>query len=164
MAPPAAGRAVLLWAGLAIRLGAAAIWLTAGAAKLADLDTFRGEVGAYDVLPSSLVDPVAYTLPLLELALGLYLVAGLLVRQAAAVSVVLLLVFVVAQTQAWARGLSIECGCFGGLDRESVGLRTILRDVALSLPSLVLLVRPARNLSLDRRLLGRPDRFAGETS
>jgi uncharacterized membrane protein YphA (DoxX/SURF4 family) len=154
---------VLPWAGLAIRLAAAAIWLAAGATKLADLDAFRGEVGAYDVLPSSLVDAVAYALPLLELMLGLYLLAGLLLRQAAALSVVLLLVFVAAQAQAWARGLSIECGCFGGLDRDRVGLVTILRDVALSLPSIVLLVRPARSVSLDRRFLGRPDRFAGET-
>lgn len=89
-------------------------------------------MAAYAVLPSSLVDPTAYALPLVDLALGLYFLAGLLVRQVAALSVALLLVFGAVQAQAWARGLSIECGCFGGIDQGTIELGKILRDLALS--------------------------------
>jgi uncharacterized membrane protein YphA (DoxX/SURF4 family) len=154
----------LPWIGLAVRLIAAGIWLVAGGAKLGDLTAFKQEVAAYDVAPSSLVDVIAYGLPLLELGLGIYLVLGLLVRPAAVLSVALMLVFIGVQSQAWARGLSIQCGCFGSLSRETVGAGTIVRDVALALPSLLLLIWPARRLSLDQRLLGRPDMFAAGTA
>ncbi|HEY3068696.1 MAG TPA: MauE/DoxX family redox-associated membrane protein [Gaiellaceae bacterium] len=150
---------VFPWIGLAVRLAAAGIWLVAGVAKIAGLTAFKAEVAAYDVAPSTLVEPIAYSLPFIEVALGAYLAVGLLVRPAAALSVALMLLFIGVQAQAWARGLSIECGCFGGLSRETVGAGSIARDVALSLPSLLLLIRPARHLSLDRRLLGHADAF-----
>ena len=154
----------LPWVGLAVRLIAAGIWLVSGAAKLADLTAFKQEVAAYEVPPSSLVDVVAYGLPLLEVGLGVYLAIGLLVRPAALLSVALMLLFIGVQAQAWARGLSIQCGCFGSLSRETVGAGSIVRDIALALPSVLLLLRPARHLSLDQRLLGRPDAFAGRTA
>jgi uncharacterized membrane protein YphA (DoxX/SURF4 family) len=143
-----------------VRLAAAAIWLVAGIAKLADLTSFKQEVAAYDVLPSALVEPVAYALPFVEVSLGVYLLVGLLVRPAALLSTALMLLFIGVQAQAWARGLSIECGCFGSLSKETVGAGSIARDIALALPGLVLLIWPARRLSLDRRLLEKPDAFA----
>jgi uncharacterized membrane protein YphA (DoxX/SURF4 family) len=153
----------LPWIGLAIRLSAAAIWLVAGVAKIADLTAFRQEVAAYDVAPSILVDPIAYALPFLEIALGIYFALGLLVRPAAALSLALMLLFIGVQAQAWARGLSIQCGCFGRLSKETVGMESVVRDVLLTIPSLVLVLKPARHLSLDRRLLGRPDAFASKS-
>ena len=113
------------------------------------------------MLPHTFVAPFAYALPFVELALGLYLAFGFLVRPAAALATVLMAVFIAAEAQAWARGLTLDCGCFGTLAKQQVGPWTIVRDVALALPTLVLVVRPARRLSLDRRLLQLPDRFAG---
>jgi uncharacterized membrane protein YphA (DoxX/SURF4 family) len=152
--------AVWPWLGLAVRLAAAAIWLFAGITKLTGLRQFRTEVAAYDLLPHALVGPFAYALPFVEAAAGLYLLAGLLVRPAAILTSVLLAAFLVAQGQAWARGLSLDCGCFGSLAPSTVGFWTVARDVALGLPGLLLAFRPARLLSLDRRLLGLEDRFA----
>jgi uncharacterized membrane protein YphA (DoxX/SURF4 family) len=149
----------LPWLGLAVRLGAAAIWLVAGVSKLADLEHFHAQVQAYKLLPGGLEAPSAYALPFVEVGFGLYLALGLLVRPAAILACGLMLVFVAAMAQAWARGLSLDCGCFGSLARESVGLGTILRDAALGLPSLALALWPARLLSVDRAWLGRPDRF-----
>jgi uncharacterized membrane protein YphA (DoxX/SURF4 family) len=148
------------WLGLALRLGAAAIWLVAGAAKLADLQQFHAEVHAYKLLPGALEAPFAYGLPIVEVAVGLYLALGLLVRPAALFATLLMLAFIAAMAQARARGLSLDCGCFGSLSQQPVGLGTIARDAALGIPTLILLLRPARFASLDRRLLGRPDRFA----
>jgi len=143
--------------GLAIRLTAAAVWLVAGLAKLADLEQFHAQVQAYELEPSALEAPFAYALPFVEVGLGLYLAAGLLVRGAAALSCALMVLFVVAMAQAWARGLSLDCGCFGTLARRPIGFWTIARDTALGLPGLVMLVRPSRLLSLDSRLLRRRD-------
>ena len=153
-------RSALPWIGLAIRLAAAAVWLVSGVAKIADLQHFEAQVQAYKLLPHALEAPFAYALPFVEAGLGLYLAVGLLVRGAAAFSVVLMILFIAAMAQAWARGLSLDCGCFGTLAKERVGLGTILRDAALGIPGLIMLIRPSRFLSLDRRLLGRRDRWA----
>ena len=42
-------------------------------------------------------------------------------RPAAWLSLGLLVIFTVAQAQAWARGLAIDCGCFGAIDVKRVG-------------------------------------------
>jgi len=148
------------WIGLAIRVVAAAIWLVAGVAKVADLAHFHDQVRAYDVLPHALVGPFAYALPFLEVGLGLYLLVGLWIRPVAIVACALMVIFIVAQAQAWYRGLVLDCGCFGAISQQKVGLTTILRDAALGLPSLAMAIWPARLLSLDAYWLGRPNRFA----
>ncbi len=153
-------RSALPWIGLATRLLAAAVWLVAGVSKIADLEHFHAQVHAYKLLPGALEAPFAYALPFVEVGLGLYLAVGLLIRGAAALSVVLMIVFIAAMAQAWARGLSLDCGCFGSLAKEKIGLGTILRDAALGIPGLIMLIRPAGFLSLDRRLLGRRDSWA----
>jgi uncharacterized membrane protein YphA (DoxX/SURF4 family) len=149
------------WIGLAVRMAAAAIWLVSGVAKVVDLSSFEAQVQAYKLLPGGLEAPFAFALPLVEIALGLYLLVGLLVRPVAILASVLMLLFIVAMAQAWARGLSLDCGCFGTLARERVGLGTILRDAALGVPSLVIALWPARQWSLDALVLGRPDEFGG---
>jgi uncharacterized membrane protein YphA (DoxX/SURF4 family) len=147
------------WIGLAVRVAAVAIWTVSGAAKVVDLSHFETQVQAYKLLPGGLGAPFAYALPFVEIALGLYLLVGLLVRPAAIFACLLMVVFIAAMVQAWARRLSLDCGCFGTLAHERVGLATILRDAALGLPSLVLALWPARRWSLDALWLGRPDEF-----
>jgi uncharacterized membrane protein YphA (DoxX/SURF4 family) len=147
------------WLGLAVRLVAAAVWLVAGVAKLTDVTAFEQQLSGYQLLSDGLVEPIAYGLPLLEIVLGAYLAAGALVRPAAIASSLLMCLFIAAQAQAWARGLAIDCGCFGNLQREHVGAGSVLRDVGLLVPSAILVWRPARRLSVDERLLGLPDRF-----
>jgi uncharacterized membrane protein YphA (DoxX/SURF4 family) len=146
-------RELLPWVGLAVRLTAAGIWLFAGLTKLADLDGFRAQVDAYQVLPH-------YGLPLVEVAIGGYLLVGAMVRPTAILACVLMVIFLVAEAQAWARGLSIDCGCFGTTVQTQVGATTILRDIALGVPSALMAWRPARKLSVDASLLGRDDAFA----
>jgi len=147
--------------GLAIRLAAAAVWIAAGAAKIPQLDSFRDLVARYGVLPPGLAAPFAYVLPFFEIGLGLYLAAGLFVRGSALAGSLLLFVFLAAQGQAWARGLVLDCGCFGTAVQSTVGPLTILRDVGLGIPTFLMLAFPARAVSLDRRLFGAEDRFGG---
>jgi uncharacterized membrane protein YphA (DoxX/SURF4 family) len=141
--------------GLAARLAAGGIWLAAGIAKALDFDAFRVQLEGYDVLPHATVSWVAYGLPLLEIVLGGYLIVGLLVRPAAWLSLGLLVVFIAAQAQAWARGLAIDCGCFGTVDVQRVGAGTILRDLLLSIPTVVVLALGGGRYALDA-LLRRP--------
>ena len=145
---------VLSWLGFAVRLGAAAVWILAGAAKIPQIQSFRVLVQRYGILPDALSGPFSYILPFFELAIGLYLAMGLFVRGTALVGTVLFAVFLAAQASAWIRGISLDCGCFGAIAEETVGPLTILRDFGLGIPTFLMLLFPARALSLDQRLFG----------
>ncbi len=147
---------VLDLVGTLARLGLAAVWLVSGTLKAIDLDQTVVAVRAYDVLPRAGVDVVAAVLPFVEIALGLLLLLGIGTRLVAVVSGVLLLTFMAGVTQAWARGLSIDCGCFGGGGAVAPGatayLQEIVRDTGFLALAAWLVVRPRTLLSLDARL------------
>jgi uncharacterized membrane protein YphA (DoxX/SURF4 family) len=160
--------------GTLARLGLAAVWLISGAVKISDTGQTYIAVKAYDVLPSSLVGPVATAMPLLELVLGVFLLVGLGTRLVAMASGLLLLVLIAAIAQSWARGLSIDCGCFGGGGQVSAGQtqypQEIARDTGFLLLAVWLLVRPRTLFSLDGWLgwgrgnsLALPDDYSGES-
>src|SRR5687768_12512522 len=101
------------WFGLAARLVVGTVWVVAGLLKLPDPAENVRAVRAYQLLPEAVVPAVGYALPILELLLGICLVLGLLTRLNAVLSGVLLVGFIIGIASAWARGLEIECGCFG---------------------------------------------------
>ncbi|MGH3773396.1 MAG: MauE/DoxX family redox-associated membrane protein [Pseudonocardiaceae bacterium] len=142
------------------RLGLAAVFLVSGALKAVDPAQTRIAVSAYEVLPPSLVGPVATALPLVELALGTLLLAGAFTRWVALASAVLLLVLMTAVAQSWARGLSIDCGCFGGGGAVAKGSthypQELARDAGIVLLALWLLVLPRTALSVDGWLRAGP--------
>ena len=156
-------RRPLPWLCFAIRCGAAAVWIVAGIAKLPQIESFHALVERYGILPHFLAAPFAYVLPFLEIFLGLYLAAGLFVRGTALVGTLLFAVFLAAQIQAWARGIQLDCGCFGAAVQSSVGPLTIIRDFALGIPTFLMLAFPSRRLSLDKRLFGAEDGFESHT-
>ena len=150
--------------GTLVRLGLAAVWLVSGGAKAVDPNQTYLAVRAYDVLPESAVHPVAAVLPFFELALGLLLLLGLGIRWVAVASAVLLLVFIAGVAQSWARGLTIDCGCFGGGGHVAAGQTEYPLEIARDAGFLVLagwlVVRPHGALSLDGWL--RPARVVRE--
>ena len=132
--------------GTVARLGLAAVFLVSGVLKAIDPDATYVAVRAYDLLPKLGVALVAGVLPWLEIVIGLLLLAGIATRAVAVVSAVLLLGFMAGVTQAWARGLSIDCGCFGGGGAVDPGQTTygreLLRDAGFLLLAGWLVVRP----------------------
>ncbi len=150
-------RRSLAWVGFAVRLAAAAVWIAAGAAKLPDIQGFQILVERYGILPASLAGPFAWGLPFVEIGIGLYLAAGLFVRGSALAGTLLFAAFLGAQGYAWARGLALDCGCFGTAVQTAVGPLTMLRDFSLGVPTFLMAAFPARKLSLDNHLFGAPD-------
>ncbi|GHF79871.1 putative membrane protein YphA (DoxX/SURF4 family) [Amycolatopsis bartoniae] len=124
--------------GTVVRLGLSAVWLTSGSIKLADPGQTYLAVKAYQLLPDAVVHPVATALPLFELALGVLLLAGLLTRAAAVGSAVLLVLFIAGVSQSWARGLTIDCGCFGGGGQVAAGQTQYPQEIARDVGFLVL--------------------------
>jgi uncharacterized membrane protein YphA (DoxX/SURF4 family) len=145
------------WLGLLARLVLGAVWVAAGALKLPDPTESVRAVRNYRILPEAVVPLVGHALPVVEVLIGVCLLLGLLVRANAVLSGVLLLAFIAGIASAWARGLSIECGCFGGgggtlEDYASDYPWEIARDLGLLLASGWLVVRPRTPWALDNRL------------
>jgi uncharacterized membrane protein YphA (DoxX/SURF4 family) len=139
--------------GTLVRLGLAAVWLISGGIKVSDPNQTYIAVKAYDLLPGSVVSVVAAAVPFLELALGVLLLAGLGTRLVALVSALVLVAFIGAVAQSWARGLTIDCGCFGGGGQVSTGQtrypQEIARDVGFLLLAGWLAVRPRTWVAVD---------------
>jgi uncharacterized membrane protein YphA (DoxX/SURF4 family) len=156
-APETAFRRSRPWLSLAARLVLAVVFAVAGWPKLLDPDGTIHSVRAFRLVPEAFVPAFGYGLPVLELALALLLLVGLLTRPAAAVTGVLLAMFMVGIAAAWARGLSIDCGCFGAssgpvVDPARGYALDLLRDAGLLLLAAWLVVFPSSRLSLDGRL------------
>ena len=144
------------WIGLVARLLTGGVWLVAGGLKLLHpADSVRA-VRAYDLLPEAIVPTVGQLLPVVEVVIGLCLVLGVLTRSASLVSALLFMAFIIGISSAWARGLSIDCGCFGGggyiPDAAAKYPGEIARDIGLLALSVWLVVRPRTRLALDSLL------------
>lgn len=147
---------VLDGVGTLARIGLAAVWLVSGMLKAVDPDQTYVAVRAYDVLPPLGVELVAALLPWVELAFGTLLFLGVGTRLVAALSAALLLVFVAGVAQAWSRGLSIDCGCFGGggavAPGETAYVQELLRDTGFLVMAGWLIVRPRTLLAVEDRI------------
>jgi uncharacterized membrane protein YphA (DoxX/SURF4 family) len=154
VAPPRSGAGRGGWVTLAARLALGAVWVFAGLAKIADPDAARRAVRAYELFPEVLVKPIAWGLPFVELALALLLVVGFATRAAAVASALLFVGFIGMIAWAWARGLSIDCGCFGGggPDAGADGAKyawEIARDVVFLGLAVLVAVGPQSRFALD---------------
>jgi uncharacterized membrane protein YphA (DoxX/SURF4 family) len=142
------------WIGLIARLILGGTLIAAGYLKFDELDKSQMAVRAYELLPVSLANFLGITLPFFELAIGLLLVLGAATRITAGLSAILMIAFMIGISQAWARGLSIDCGCFGGGGQVAPGeadyLTPLLRDTGLALLALYLVKFPRSRFSLDK--------------
>ncbi|MFX0538747.1 MauE/DoxX family redox-associated membrane protein [Ornithinimicrobium sp. Y1847] len=142
--------------GLLARAVLAGVLLVAGWVKITDLTGSTQNVLAYELFSYDLARFIGVMLPIVEIALGLLLLVGLLTRWAAAATGVLMIVFIGGIISAWARGLSIDCGCFGSggpVDPdETTYLLDILRDIAFLALAAWLVIRPRTPFSLDAQL------------
>lgn len=109
------------------RLVFGALFVYAGAAKMADGPGFAAAVFNYQLLPSWAVYWAAMALPAIEVVCGLALCVNALSRGAAVILNVLMAGFIGVQALAMSRGLNVTCGCFGG-PGEAVTRETLIRD------------------------------------
>ena len=130
------------------------VLIAAGALKAGNPAHAAMAVRAYQILPVTLANVLGYALPWVEMGAGLALVIGVAVKAAAILGGGLMLVFIIAIAQAWARGLSIDCGCFGGGGAVAPGhtayLQEILRDIGLTALAVYLFRFPHGKFGLDK--------------
>jgi uncharacterized membrane protein YphA (DoxX/SURF4 family) len=142
------------WIGLLARLILGGVLLVAGYLKAVSLDKSQMAVRAYEMLPISVANILGIVLPFAEIVIGLLLIIGAFTKYMAIAGGFIMFIFIIAISQAWARGLTIDCGCFGGggqvAANETKYLPEILRDSGLVLLSLFLIRYPVTRFSLDK--------------
>jgi len=142
--------------GLLARLIVGVVLIWAGAAKVTSPALSARAVRAFQILPYDFAGYVGYALPVVEILVGLLLVIGLFTRLSATVGGLLMVAFIIGIASAWARGLTIDCGCFGGggtiAAAQTQYPRDILRDVGVAACAVWLVARPRTAYSLDQRL------------
>jgi uncharacterized membrane protein YphA (DoxX/SURF4 family) len=142
------------WLNLLGRLVLGVVLLLAGYLKAKSPAEAAMAVRAYEVLPISVANILGYSLPWFEIGVGLLLIIGVSIKKSAIFGGALMLLFIVAISQAWARGLSIDCGCFGSGGQVAPGkakyLQEILRDAGLTAIAIYLFRYPHGKLALDK--------------
>ena len=144
---------------LLARLVLGAVLLVAGGLKAFVPAEAASAVAAYKILPTQIAHIVGYARPWLEIAIGVLLSIGVSVRMMSFVSGAIMLVFIAAIISVWARGILIDCGCFGGggvIDPSQAAKAhrayaiEIARDLGLALCALYLYFFPYGLLSLEK--------------
>ena len=142
------------WITLIARLILGGVLLVAGALKVGNLQKSAMAVRAYELLPTAIANFLGFVLPWLEIGLGLLLILGVAVSISGLFGAIIMFAFIIAIAQAWARGLSIDCGCFGGggpIDPDQTKyLSEIIRDIGLFGVGIFLYYFPKGRFALDK--------------
>jgi len=116
---------------LALQLLLAAVFATAGIAKLLDQHGTRVALVRFGV-PVRVVPVVGILLPLAELAVAVALIPVPSARWGALAAAVLLLTFAAGIANAMAHGRAPNCHCFGNVHSAPAGPGTLARNLALA--------------------------------
>ncbi|MCL1907507.1 MAG: DoxX family protein [Propionibacteriaceae bacterium] len=144
-----------MWISLVARLILGGALLIAGLLSITDLSQSLRAVQAYQLpFPDALVTVIGYGLPVLEILVGVVIIAGLFTRWTALLGGLMMVIYIAGITSAWVRGLSIDCGCFtpGGFlepGESTKYLQDILRDLGFALCAIWLIIFPQSRFSLD---------------
>jgi putative oxidoreductase len=107
------GYTMVKWLTLGLRVALGAAFVYAGVLKIQDPSEFAINIASFQILPNVLISAMALALPPFEIITGGLLIIGVARRPAALGIVLLSAIFLIAIAAALARGLTIDCGCFG---------------------------------------------------
>jgi len=132
------------WVLLRVIIGG--IFMYASFYKILSPSAFAHQIYNYHLLPVWAINPVALTLPWLQLFCGLCLIFNRFTKGASLWILVMVFVFQVALASALVRGLNISCGCFKSGGSKATWL-TFARDFLLLIAAAVQCWRASRKRS-----------------
>ena len=103
------------------------VFLTAGIAKLTDLEEARNTVEAFGV-PRGFARVAGTALPFAEIATAIALLPQASARWGSVAALLLLAVFSAGTAIALSQGRTPDCNCFGQVSSEQISWRTIVRN------------------------------------
>ena len=124
-----------------IRLAVGGTFVSAGVLKILDPARFASAVGNYRLASHELINIIAILVPWIETVAGLCVLAGIWLRPSALIVTVMTGIFLLVIASALARGLNIECGCFGTIGGRKIGLQSLVIGFALFCLAALLTVR-----------------------
>lgn len=117
-----------------MRLLLGTVFCYAAIDKIVHIDQFARLIYYYHILPGWAINIMAVFMPMVEMVAGLALILGIWPRGATVLIGVMLVMFLVALTIVYLRGIDINCGCFSTSVRgKSSAMNLILRDIPLLL-------------------------------
>jgi len=128
---------------IALRIIVGGVFIYASLDKLMNQEEFSKAIFNYKFLPDIFINIFAIVIPYLELIAGVLLILGIFKRGSSFTFILLLIVFIIALTQAYIRGLDISCGCFS---LETVGQKSdillrIAEDILLLAASTIIFIK-----------------------
>ena len=120
------GNKYLLWV---IRIVIGIVFIYASFYKIISPFDFAKSIRNYDMMPIELVNLPAIILPYLEFICGILLITGKMRKGTSFWMIIMLVGFIIGLTQAYMRGLDIDCGCFNPLENASSKSEILVRIV-----------------------------------
>jgi len=127
------------------------VFIYASIEKIAFPGEFTAIIKEYRLIPEQYAPVVAYILPWLEIALGILLIAGLFIKESAAVISGLLLVFMISLIMKSRDGFVDNCGCFGIAAGSQKLIPLLARDMALMIMAAVSVLKHPSSFLLIKK-------------
>jgi uncharacterized membrane protein YphA (DoxX/SURF4 family) len=135
---------------LTMRILLSLTFIISGIEKISNPEEFAQSIENFRVLPFFSINIFALSLPWLEVLTGILLFFGVKVKENSFVITGMLMVFTLGIILAIFRNLDIDCGCFGTLHAQKVGLLKVIENLALIIFSiLVFLYHPKNFISIE---------------
>ena len=129
------------WLLIAGRLALAGIFLYAAIAKLRQpWLQFAISIEGFKIVPDNLLEPMARILPWLEVIAGVGLLVNVLAGWAALATTLMLVLFNTAGIWAYAKGLQVDCGCFGAGAGDPIGPTWFAEHIGMLLLALLVTI------------------------
>ncbi len=133
------------------RLLLGSLLIFAGAVKVGHASDLASAIAGFRLLSAAAVAPLAIILPYFEILLGLYLVAGLFTRIAAAIATAQFVIYAAAIASAIVRGIPANCGCFGPGDAAVADWPHVAFDIGLAALAAFIVSAAPGAFALDRK-------------
>jgi uncharacterized membrane protein YphA (DoxX/SURF4 family) len=124
---------------ITLRIVIGIIFIYASVGKLFNPVDFAKAILRYEFLPIYFVNIMAIVMPWVEFFTGALLILGLFKKASSLIASISLVVFLIALTSAFARGLDISCGCFSLEETSSKGdiIYRIIEDIFMLIGTII---------------------------
>ena len=126
------------------------VFIYAAILKIAEPGDFSQAIANYKILPDISINILGIILPWIEISAGILLLFGVAVKENGVIISGMLIVFIIAIGISLARGLNIDCGCFGTADGDQLGLIKLLQNIGLLAIGILLIIYNSTFLSMNK--------------
>ena len=126
------------------------VFIYAAILKIAEPGDFSQAIANYKILPDISINILGIILPWIEISAGILLLFGVSVKENSVIISGMLLVFIIAIGISLARGLNIDCGCFGTANGDQIGLIKLLQNIGLLAIGIILIIYNSTFLSMNK--------------